>query len=82
MPATLQSFLNGQWQRGEGVEAELRNPVSGELLGTASARKLDLAGALDQVRVSPAGDRLKIDAPVSQDQLLSLIKTRALASPM
>jgi hypothetical protein len=42
----------------------------------------DLAGALDQVRVLPAGDRLKIDAPVSQDQLLSLIKTRALASPM
>ena len=42
----------------------------------------DLAGALDQVRVSPTGDRLKIDAPVSQDQLLSLIKTRAFASPM
>jgi len=42
----------------------------------------DLAGALDQVRVSPAGDRLKVDAPVSQDQLLSLIKTRALASTL
>ena len=42
----------------------------------------DLAGALDQVRVSPAGDRLKIEAPVSQDQLLSLIKTRAFAAPM
>lgn len=42
----------------------------------------DLASALDQVRVTPAGDRLKIDAPVSQDQLLSLIRTRAFAVPM
>jgi hypothetical protein len=42
----------------------------------------DLAGALDQVRVTPSGDRLKVDAPVSQDQLLSLIRTRAFAVPM
>jgi hypothetical protein len=42
----------------------------------------DLASALDQVRVEPSGDRLKIDAPVSQDQLLSLIHTRAFAVPM
>jgi len=42
----------------------------------------DLAGALDQVRVSPSGDRLKVEAPVSQDQLLSLIRTRAFAVPM
>jgi hypothetical protein len=42
----------------------------------------DLAGALDQVQVSPSGDRLKVNAPVTQDQLLSLIKTRALAAPM
>jgi hypothetical protein len=42
----------------------------------------DLAGALDQVRVGPAGDRLKIDVPVTQDQLLSLIKTHAFAVPM
>jgi hypothetical protein len=42
----------------------------------------DLATALDQVRVTPSGDRLKIDAPVSQDQLLSLIRTRAFAVPM
>jgi hypothetical protein len=42
----------------------------------------DLAGALDQIRVSPSGDRLKVDAPVSQDQLLSLIRTRAFAVPM
>ena len=42
----------------------------------------DLAGALDQVRISPSGDRLKIDLPVTQDQLLSIIKTRALATTM
>jgi len=42
----------------------------------------DLAGALDQVRVSPAGDRLKVDVPVTQDQLLALIRTHAFATPM
>jgi hypothetical protein len=42
----------------------------------------DLAGALDHVTVSPSGDRLKVDAPVSQDQLLSLIRSKALATSM
>jgi len=42
----------------------------------------DLAGALDQVQVGPAGDRLKIDAPVTQDQLMSLIKSRTFAVPI
>ncbi len=41
----------------------------------------ELASALDQVRVTPSGDRLKIDIPLSQDQLLSLIHTRAFAAP-
>lgn len=39
----------------------------------------DFAKALDHVRVTPSGDRLKIDAPVSQDELMSLIRTKALA---
>jgi hypothetical protein len=39
----------------------------------------DFAKALDHVSVKPSGDRLKIDAPVSQDELLSLIRTKALA---
>ena len=38
----------------------------------------DFAKALDHVRVTPTGDRLKIDAPVSQDELISLIRTKAL----
>jgi hypothetical protein len=42
----------------------------------------DLAGALDQVTVAPSGDRLKVDAPISQDQLLGLIRSRALAVSM
>jgi hypothetical protein len=41
-----------------------------------------LAKTLDQVKVTPSGDRLKIDAPVSQDELLSLIQSKAFAAPM
>ena len=41
-----------------------------------------LAKTLDQVRVTPSGDRLKVDAPVSQEQLMSLIQTKAFAAPM
>jgi hypothetical protein len=41
-----------------------------------------LAGALDNVRVAPSGDRLKVEVPVSQDQLLSLIAAHAFAAPM
>jgi len=41
-----------------------------------------LSAALDQVRVSPAGDRLNVDIPLSQDQLVSLIRSRAFAIQM
>lgn len=41
-----------------------------------------LAGALDNVHVAPSGDHLKIDVPISQDQLLSLISSRAFAVPI
>jgi 3,4-dehydroadipyl-CoA semialdehyde dehydrogenase len=50
MSAVLQSYLSGRWQGGDGVETELVNPVTGELLATVSARKLDLASALDYAR--------------------------------
>src|SRR5262245_48042276 len=43
---SLESFLFGRWSRGEGVESTLVDPVTGEALATASARGLDLAGAL------------------------------------
>jgi len=42
----------------------------------------DLARVLDNVRVTPTGDRLKIDAPVSEDQLGALIRTKVFAVPM
>jgi hypothetical protein len=41
-----------------------------------------LAGALDQIRVAPSGNRLKVEAPVNQDQLLSLIRTGAFTTSM
>jgi hypothetical protein len=41
-----------------------------------------LAAALDQVQVTPSGDRLRVDLPVSQDQLMALIRSRALAVKM
>src|SRR5271163_692834 len=41
-----------------------------------------LAKTLDQVKVTPTGDRLKIELPVSQEELLSLIQTKAFAAPM
>jgi hypothetical protein len=42
----------------------------------------DLAQALSNVTVSPSGDRLNIEAPVSNDQLMALINNRTFASPM
>src|SRR5437016_504186 len=45
-PQPLESYLAGRWTRGEGIETTLVDPVTGEALATASARGLDLAGAL------------------------------------
>jgi 3,4-dehydroadipyl-CoA semialdehyde dehydrogenase len=42
----LESYLCGRWMRGEGVETELVDPVSGAVLATASAKGLDLGEAL------------------------------------
>ncbi|MGD9921554.1 MAG: 3,4-dehydroadipyl-CoA semialdehyde dehydrogenase [Pseudorhodoplanes sp.] len=49
-PEILESYLNGAWRRGEGVETELVDPVHGTVLATASARGLDLKAALDSAR--------------------------------
>ena len=45
-PEPLESYLSGRWVRGEGVETRLVDPVKGDELATASAKGLDLAGAL------------------------------------
>lgn len=42
----------------------------------------DLAKVLDNIRVMPSGDRLKIEAPVSEEQLGALIRTKVFAVPM
>jgi hypothetical protein len=42
----------------------------------------DLARVLDNVRVTPSGDRLKVEAPVSEEQLGALIRTKVFAVPM
>jgi 3,4-dehydroadipyl-CoA semialdehyde dehydrogenase len=49
-PQSLESYLAGRWSRGQGIEADLVDPVTGETLATASARGLDLAAALAFVR--------------------------------
>jgi hypothetical protein len=41
-----------------------------------------LANALQNIRVTPSGDHLKIDLPISQDQLQSLIASKAFAVPL
>jgi 3,4-dehydroadipyl-CoA semialdehyde dehydrogenase len=46
----LESYLGGQWSRGDGVETELVNPVNGEILARVSARGLDLDAALQFAR--------------------------------
>src|SRR5262249_49916365 len=46
----LESYLSGRWSRGEDIESQLVDPVSGEELATASGRGLDLAAALSFAR--------------------------------
>jgi hypothetical protein len=41
-----------------------------------------LSSALDQVKIAPAGDRLNVEIPLSQDQLVSLIRSRVFAIQM
>jgi 3,4-dehydroadipyl-CoA semialdehyde dehydrogenase len=49
-PEHLESYLSGRWSRGDGVETTLVDPVSGAELATASAKGLDVKGALDVAR--------------------------------
>lgn len=41
-----------------------------------------LSGLLDTVQVAPAADRIKIELTATQDQLQTLIRTKAFAAPM
>ena len=42
----------------------------------------DLAKVLDNIRITPGGDRLRVEAPVSEDQLGALIKSLPVEAPM
>src|SRR6478752_5299113 len=54
-PESLDSYLSGRWQRGEGIETTLVDPVSGDELATVSAKGLDLKGALEFARSEGQG---------------------------
>jgi 3,4-dehydroadipyl-CoA semialdehyde dehydrogenase len=45
-PQTLESYVSGRWTRGDGVETSLVDPVSGEMIATASTKGVDLKRAL------------------------------------
>lgn len=49
-PYELESFLEGKWQRGEGLRAKLINPVTEETVATASSAGIDFDAALDYAR--------------------------------
>jgi len=42
----------------------------------------EIAKALEGVSIVPSGDRIKVDLPVSEDQLQALIKSHALLVQM
>ncbi len=46
----LQSYLSGQWVTGDGEGSPLVNPMTDEVLATASSEGLDLGGALSHAR--------------------------------
>jgi 3,4-dehydroadipyl-CoA semialdehyde dehydrogenase len=54
-PQTLDSYVSGHWVRGDGVETSLVDPVSGEMIATASARGVDLKRALAFARKQGQG---------------------------
>lgn len=47
---TYQSYIRGEWVSGEGVELELENAVTGEIIGQVSAKGLDYASILQYGR--------------------------------
>src|SRR5215831_17868859 len=69
---TLESYLGGKWLRGEGVETELVDPTNGAVLGTASARGIDLKSALEYAR-GRGGSALRALNYAERAKLLSSI---------
>jgi 3,4-dehydroadipyl-CoA semialdehyde dehydrogenase len=69
----LDSYICGQWMRGDDVEAELIDPVNGNLLASASALGLDVDAALrfarekggNSLRSASFADRAKLIGAVA-----------------
>lgn len=86
-PERLESYLSGHWSSGEGVETTLVDPVSGEMLATASAKRLDLASALayargaGQAALHPLayGERAKLLAAVADVLVANRARYEAIA---
>lgn len=85
-------------QAGDGIDAKFQavcaspddaNQLAAMMQGGLVLRRYqiqqsnpDLAQALSSVTVTPAGDRLNVEAPVTNDQLAGLIRSRTFATPM
>jgi 3,4-dehydroadipyl-CoA semialdehyde dehydrogenase len=78
-PESLESYLGGKWTRGGGVETELVNPVSGDVLATASARGLDLGAALDHARTR-GGPALRALSFAERAKLLNAVADALIAN--
>ena len=68
----LESYLGGQWSRGQGVETELTDPTNCTVLATASGKGLDLAGALAFAR-SRGGPALRMLTYAERAKLLGAV---------
>ena len=86
-PEQLESHLSGRWSRGEGTETTLVDPVTGAALATASAKGLDLKGALDfareagqaGLRGSSYGERAKLVGAIADVLVANRARYEAIA---
>ena len=72
MAESLESYLGGQWSRGQGVETELIDPTNGTVLASASAKGLDSHSALDFAR-SRGGPALRALSYAERAKLLGAV---------
>jgi 3,4-dehydroadipyl-CoA semialdehyde dehydrogenase len=86
-PEKLESYLCGQWSRGDGVETKLFDPVNGDVLATVSARGVDVDAALRFARERGGGslrsmsfaDRAKLIGAVADVLVANRARYEAIA---
>jgi 3,4-dehydroadipyl-CoA semialdehyde dehydrogenase len=74
----LQNYVGGNWIDGQGDGASLINPVTGEVVATASTAGLDMAAALDHAR-TVGGPALKSMSYAERAALLGAIADTLIA---